>query len=209
MLESFSISNFVNDFSCNCRKVQKKIFKKNTIITTYMQNRSQFCILVNGSADLIRYNLNGIKTIVEHFVTNDLFGEIFYTINLNNELFVLAKEDCTVLFFDYSDVHTKCKKDCKFHATLSSYLPELILNKVIDLNLRIEVLTKRTIREKILFYFDSLSTRTLSKSFILPFSLTDLADYLSIDRSAMMREMKVLKEDGFIKKNKNKITLLY
>ena len=57
MLEGFTISDFVKDFSCNCRKVQQKSFKKNTVITTYMQNRSQFCILVSGSADLIRYKL--------------------------------------------------------------------------------------------------------------------------------------------------------
>ena len=47
------------------------------------------------------------------------------------------------------------------------------------------------------------------KSFILPFSLTDLADYLSVDRSAMMRELKLLRDEGFIEKNGNKITLKY
>lgn len=54
-----------------------------------------------------------------------------------------------------------------------------------------------------------LSTRKLSKTFTLPFSLTDLADFLSIDRSAMMRELKLLREDGFIEKSGNRITLLY
>ena len=54
-----------------------------------------------------------------------------------------------------------------------------------------------------------LSTRNLNKTFSLPFSLTDLADYLSVDRSAMMRELKLLKEDGFIKKNGKRITLVY
>lgn len=81
--------------------------------------------------------------------------------------------------------------------------------KVTNLNMRIELLTKRSIRDKILGYFTMLSTRNLSKSFSLPFSLTDLADYLSVDRSAMMRELKLLKEDGFIEKNGNKITLIY
>lgn len=92
---------------------------------------------------------------------------------------------------------------------MSEYLPELILNKVTDLNTRIELLTKRSIRDKLLGYFSLLSTKNLSKTFSLPFSLTDLADYLSIDRSAMMREMKGLKEEGFIEKNGHKITLLY
>ena len=74
--------------------------------------------------------------------------------------------------------------------------------------MRIELLSKRSIREKILSYFNLLSIQKYSKSFTLPFSLTDLADYLCVDRSAMMREMKLLKEEGFIEKIGNKITLL-
>ena len=77
------------------------------------------------------------------------------------------------------------------------------------LNLRIELLTKRTIRNKILTYFDILSNHSLKKTFTIPFSYTDLADFLSIDRSAMMRELKLLCDEGLIEKNSNKITLLY
>lgn len=209
MINYFDLDSFIKDFSKCCTKVHKKSFPKNTVITTYIQKRNLLCILLSGSADLIRYNLNGNKTIVEHFVNHDIFGEIFYTVTLNNELCVVAKEDCEVLFFHYDEIYKKCNNRCKFHTTLSSCLPELILNKITDLNLRIELLTKRTIREKILFYFNTLSARSFSKTFSLPFSLTDLADYLSIDRSAMMREMKNLKDEGFIKKNNKKITLLY
>ena len=77
------------------------------------------------------------------------------------------------------------------------------------LNTRIELLTKRSIRDKLIGYFTLISSKNLNKSFTLPFSLTDLADYLNVDRSAMMREMKSLKEEGFIEKNGNRITLLY
>ena len=77
------------------------------------------------------------------------------------------------------------------------------------LNTRIELLTKRSIRDKLIGYFTLISSKNLNKSFTLPFSLTDLADYISVDRSAMMREMKSLKEEGFIEKNGNRITLLY
>ena len=68
---------------------------------------------------------------------------------------------------------------------------------------------QRNIREKILTYFDMLSKRSVRKSFTLPYSYTDLADYLSIDRSAMMRELKLLIDEGFVKKSGSKITLLY
>ncbi len=204
----FNISEFIQNFSNSCIKVQTKYFEKGEIITTYLVNRNQVCILVDGSADLIRYDFKGNKNIIEHFATNDIFGEIFYQINTNNELFVLAKKKCEVLFFSY-DNFIKCKNNCKFHETLISNLPNLMLTKVVTLNTRIELLSKRSIREKLLGYFTILSNQYLSKNIILPHSFTDLADYLNVDRSAMMRELKILKEDGFIKKNGNKLTLLY
>ena len=200
MNTNFDIENFILDFSNSCQKRQKKVFGKNEVVTTYIKNRNQLCILLDGNADLVRYDLNGNRTIVEHFSKNALFGEVFYTITTNNELLVEAKSNCTVLFYIYDDIFHKCRNNCKFHQTLSENLPQLILNKVTDLNMRIELLTKRSTRDKLLGYFSLLSTRKLSASFELPFSLTDLADYLSVDRSAMMRELKLLKEDGFIEK---------
>ena len=209
MIANFNIDNFVHDFEHSYQKVQKKIFGKGETITSYIEKRNQFCILLSGNADLVRYDLNGNKTIVEHFSKNNIFGEVFYTVTTNNELLVEARETCEVLFFIYDDIYKKCRTNCKFHQILTEYLPELILSKVTDLNMRIELLTKRSIRDKLLGYFSILSTRKLSTSFELPFSLTDLADYLSVDRSAMMRELKLLKDDGFILKTGNKIKLIY
>lgn len=206
---SFNIEKFIQAFSSNCNRGQKKSFVRNEVITTYIEKRNQFCILIEGNANLVRYDLNGNRTIVEHFSKNDIFGEVFYNVTTNNELLVEAKENCIVLFYIYDDIHNKCKNTCKFHQTLSENLPELILSKVTDLNMRIELLTKRSIRDKLIGYFSLLSTQNLNKSFKLPFSLTDLADYLSVDRSAMMREMKSLKEEGFIEKIGNRITLMY
>lgn len=206
---NFNIDNFIKNFEHNCNKVTKKIFNKNELITSYIKNRNQFCILIHGNADLVRYDLNGNRTIIEHFSKNDIFGEVFYSVTTNNELLVEAREKCEVLIYIYDDIHNKCRSNCKFHQELSENLPELILGKVTKLNTRVELLTKRSTRDKLLGYFSLLSTRTLSKTLFLPFSLTDLADYLSVDRSAMMRELKLLKDDGFIEKNGNTITLLY
>lgn len=208
MKNDLEISKFLNEFSHECVKAQVKDFQKGEIITTYLVNRNQFCFLIDGSADLIRYESNGTQSIIEHFSNNDLFGEIFYSLTTNNELFVLAKKNCKVLFFPYEYFNKKCKKNCKFHETIISFLPDLILQKSIGLNTRIEVLSQRTIRDKLLKYFNIMSARSLNKTFYLPFSLTDLADYLSIDRSAMMRELKAIQEDKIIDKEKNKITLL-
>lgn len=203
------VSDLVQDISDNCLRMQKKIFTKGQIITTYMEKRKQICILLSGKADLIRYDLKGNKDIIERFYSNDIFGEAFYPVNINNELFVEATENCEVLLFLYDDIRVKCRNHCKFHTTLVSNLFELTLKRTIHQNTRIEILSKRTIREKLLSYFSILSGKGFNKTIILPFSLTNLADYLSVDRSAMMRELKSLVDEGFIIKDGNKIKLLF
>ena len=203
------VSNLVQNISDNCLRMQKKTFTKGQIITTYMEKRKQICILLSGKADLIRYDLKGNKDIIERFHSNDIFGEAFYPVNINNELFVLAAENCEVLLFLYDDIRIKCRNNCKFHTTLVSNLFELTLNRAMNQNTRIEILSKRTIREKLLSYFSILSGKEFNKTITLPFSLTSLADYLSVDRSAMMRELKSLTSEGFISKQGNKIKLLF
>ena len=209
MITDFDVSIFFKAFDTKCSKVSKRRFTRGETITTYVEKRNQMCILLFGEADLIRYDFNGNKTIIGQFSNNDIFGEAFYPANTNNELFVLAKKDCEVLFFIYDDVMTKCKSNCSFHEELTSKLQLLIMKRIISLNTRVELLTKKNIRDKLLSYFNLLSSKKLSKTITLPLSLTDLADYLSVDRSAMMRELSHLKDEGFIEKNGHKIKLLY
>lgn len=183
--------------------IKIKKIDKNSTITNYIAKRNQIYILTNGEAMLIRYDTNGNKTIIEHFTEGNIFGEMFYSVNTSNELTVIAKKNCKVIYFNYSDLIENNNLE------LLNILISILSNKATNTNDRIEVLTKRTIREKLLAYFSSISSKYHSKSFTLPMCYSDLADYLSIDRSAMMREIKNLTTEGFIKKNKKKITLLY
>lgn len=200
---------FIENFKNTCNKVQVKKFVKGETVTTYIEKRNQICIIASGEVDLIRYDFNGNKTIIGHFVDNDIFGEVFYPANTNNELFAVARKNSEILFYNYDALSTKCKRNCEFHKELTNNLSQLFLDKIVELNLRIELLTKRNTRGKILSYFEILSKGTLRRAFTLPYSYTDLADFLSVDRSAMMRELKLLIDEGFIKKHGNRITLLY
>lgn len=209
MQSDIEISNFLKSIETRCIKTTKRSFYKGETITTYLEKRNQLCILLTGEADLIRYDFNGNKTIIGQFSDNSIFGEALYPANTNNELFVLAKTNCEVLFFSYDNLWIKCRQNCPFHKDFSEQINKLIISQVVELNTRIELLTKKNIRDKLLSYFDIISRNRLSKKFTLPFTLTDLADYLSVDRSAMMRELSHLKEEGFIDKKGKKITLLY
>lgn len=207
MKEEFNTEVFLEKFVSKCQCVQRKHFRKNQEITTYIQKRNQICILLSGEADLVRYDLNGGRVIIEHYMQNDVFGEAFSTVTENNEFSVEAKKNCDVLFFTYDIMFEKCKDDCKFHQEMTENMQKLIIDKIVKLNTRIEVLTQRTTREKLMGYFSILSTKNKSKEITVPFSLTDLADYLSVDRSAMMREIKNLKDEGIIEKDGNSFKL--
>ena len=209
MNTDFDILNFFKGLHIKCCKVSYQAFTRGETISTYIEKRNQVYILLSGEADLVRYDFNGNKTIIGHFIEGDILGEIFYPANTNNELFVTAKKDCNVLSFIYDDIITKCKSHCTFHEEFYSKIQILIMKQIINLNTRIELLTQKNTRDKLLSYFNIISSRELCKTFSIPFSFTDLADYLSVDRSAMMREISHLQNDGIIKKNRNKITLLY
>ncbi len=152
--------------------------------------------------------LIGNRIVTERFTENSIFGEIFYDINTNSEFIVEAKEKCSVLLFSFDDINVKCKSNCPFHKVLVSSMPNLIIDKIVDLTSRVDLLSRRSTRDKLLGYFEMLSKK-YGRSFTLPFTITELANYLSVDRSSMTRELSYLKKEKFIKQDRNKVTLLF
>lgn len=192
----------------NCLGCRKVSYKRERTIVSNLINTNLVCIVLKGSVNLIRYDYNGNRTILEELGENDIFGEIF-SANLSNDISVMAKTDCEIMFLDYQSIITRCKKNCPFHDKFIENMLNLISKKIIEKNERIDILTQRSIRDKLLSYFEKMSRQKISKSFTLLSSYTDLADYLSIDRSAMMREIKKLKDEGFIETKGKKVTMLY
>ncbi|MBR3281040.1 MAG: Crp/Fnr family transcriptional regulator [Clostridia bacterium] len=193
-----------------CHQFVKKDFAKGETITSYIEKRKQIFIMLSGEAALIRYDEKGNKDIVDFFREGSVFGEAFYNVYLNSELSVVATKKCSCLSIMYDDIVRKCDPRCKYHEELTSTLINLLFENTTHLNSRIEVISKRTIREKLHIYLETLSIESYSNKVTIPFSLTDLADFLSVNRSAMMRELKALEDDRIIQKvGKNTYRLLY
>ena len=183
----------------NAKKIK---YNKDGIIATNINNIDTIGIVLNGKINIIRYDYNGKKTIISTLNSNDIFGKYFNKSN-NTELYAIAKENSEILFIEYDKIISSK------NTTLISNMVTILSNTVTSLNERIELLTKKTIREKLLDYFLSVQNKKISKSFDLDMTYTDLADYLSVDRTALMRELKNLKEDELIKTNNRRITLLF
>ena len=188
-----------------CFDGKKITYKKDRTILSNVINSNLLGIMISGVASLVRYDYKGNRSIIENLERNSVFGKTFSY--LDNEVSVIAVTDCEVLLLDYTSLMNRCRKNCLCHNLLIDNIFDLLSQKIIDLNERLEVLSKRSTRDKLLTYLNLVSKKKGRKSFYLPLTYTELADYLSVDRSAMMREVKNLKDDGFISSNGKKLTI--
>lgn len=202
-----NISNTELSKLFSCIDAKKSNFKKDTVIISNMANTNTLGIIISGSAILIRVDYNGSKSIIEILKQGDVFESRMFNLN-NNELSIISLEDTEVIFLDYDKVINCCSKSCPYHRQFIDNLLKIIVSKLNFTYERIQILTKKTIREKILEYFKFISYKKNSKRFRLPMNYSVLANYLAVDRSALMRELKNLKDDHIIETNGKIITLL-
>lgn len=192
-----------------CLAARESEFTSGDTISRFGGERKYVGILACGSASTIRYELNGSRTILERLGPQDIFGEVLSFQNTRHEsVSVVCDQDCRVLFFDYDHIIRPCSRVCPCHQQLIQNMLQIISEKAILLGERVEVLSKRSIREKLACYFLHLAEKAGSEEAIIPFTMVDLADYLSVDRSAMTRELKKMKEEGNIALERRKVTLL-
>ena len=182
-------------------------FDKNEEILKKIKNRNFIGIILEGIIQIIKTDYNSNRTIIEELSDNDIFGSKISSLS-NNEYTITTKDKTNIIIIDYEQL-IKSNNTNNYYNKFIKNLLEIIINSINDKNNRIEILTKKTIRNKLLEYFKIVSTKNKSKNIYLPFTFTDLADYLAIDRSAMTRELKYLKEEGFIEIKNKRITLLY
>ena len=120
---------------------------------------------------------------------------------------VVAEGDSKVMFIKYGQITKRCENACEHHSRLVSNMFGLIAKKTLSLSQRIEILSKKTTREKLMYYFRIIS-KSNGKEFDLPMSLTRLSAYICADRSAMTRELSRMQADGLISLNKRKVKIL-
>lgn len=182
-------------------------YKKNTVMLSGI-NESIIGIILEGTAQIIRTDYNGNRTIIEELEEGVAFGTTISSLT-SDECQIIAKKDTKALIIDYDAIISFENINFPYYNQFIKNLLEITTKVIDEKNDRIEILTKKSIRDKLLEYFNIYSKKHGSRIIYLPFSFTDLSDYLAVDRSAMSRELKNLKEEGFIESKGRKITLLY
>jgi len=182
-------------------------FKPNCQILTSVKLDNMIGIVLSGYMQIIRTDYNGNRTIIEELTENDVFGTTISS--LTDECEIITKEETKIVIIDFNNILNDVENNLSYYKQFIKNLLEIYTDKINTKNERIEILTKKTIRDKLLEYFKIVSKRNNSKKIYLTMTYIELADYLAVDRSAMTRELKNLSEEGFIKREEKKITLLY
>lgn len=165
-------------------------------------------IVLSGQVQIVKEDFYGNKNIVASVETGQLFGEAFACADIKTmPVSVFAVEDCEIMLIDYRRIITTCPHNCSFHSKLIYNMLRIVANKNIMLSQKIEFISKRTTKEKLLAYLSSEAKKAGSKSFTIPYNRQELADYLSVDRSAMSAELCKLRDKGILEFDKNKFIL--
>lgn len=181
-------------------------FKKNMNISKNLKDNI-IGIISEGNAKIVHTDYNGNTLVFEELFEGSIFGSNLSFL-YNEEYEIIASSDVKITIFDYDFIIKTESSSIYFNKFLKNLL--LILNdKIVEKNDRLQIISKKTIRDRLLEYFSVQSKKHGSSIIYLPFSYSELADYLSVDRSAMHRELKNLKEEEFIEVKGKKIILLY
>ena len=182
-------------------------YNKNTNITNTVIDPNTICLVIKGSVKIVRNNENGSSNIFDIVLDNQLFGSTIYNLN-DADYDIVTLEESEIIIINYNDIIKYSGKN-KFYTDFIKNLYIICNDKIKLLNERLNIVGKKSIRNKILEYFNLSFKKNNSRNIYINYSYQELADYLCTDRTAMSRELKNLKDEGFIKVTGKRITLLY
>lgn len=189
----------------DCIKPSEYVFAKGEEIMRLDEENNMAGIIISGRAYLVTTTFDGVRTIADHYEPGCFFGKGFSLCTDLDPYIIRAASSCRVYIMEYNKLMHCCDNRCEKHVRL---IDSLIMSSMHHAQLHIEVLSRRTIRGKLLTLFRQMSKEKGSRTFELPLSLSDLADYISVDRSAMMRELKKLNDEKLIVSHARKVSIL-
>ena len=156
-------------------------------------------VVLSGAVQIMREDYYGNRSVLAMLEPRDLFGEVFACAGVETlPVSVLAVQDSRVLLLDCKRVLTVCSNACPFHNQLVKNLLQVTARKNMMLNQKIQIMSKKTTREKLLAYLSEQAKNKGSAEFSIPLDRQGLADYLGVERSAMSAELSKLRRDGIL-----------
>ena len=192
-----------------CLQARERRYAKGEVICRAGETISELGVVASGSINVMVNYYWGGSSIFGHFEAGQVFGETYAALPERELLVdVVAAEDCNILFLNLNKLLTTCQKGCAWHHQIIRNLIRLSAEKNLSLSTRMMQTAPKTIRERLSLYLSEQAQRHRGNHFTIPYSRQQLADYLSVDRSALSNELSKMQQDGLIRFHRNEFTLL-
>ena len=189
----------------------------NATIKTYTPNEaiirqgdmiSKIYTILDGEVNIEKDSYWGRRIIIQKLYEYNNIALCLAGSNGNEStISATTAKKSTVLIMNFSKCTTMCTNACHHHSALIQNMFKILSKENIELIEKIENISQKSIRDKLLTYLSNESIKNRSSVFEINFNRQELADYLNIDRSAMSFEMSKLKNEGIINYKKNKFAL--
>ncbi len=191
-----------------CMKAQTKRYEKKEYIRHSGDRLDTIGLVTDGMVHEVQEDFWGRRTIVTTITAGELFGEaITYANNKVLPVALYAARPTEVLHINYRQLITTCSAACSFHTQLIQNMLTILAEKNLQLTEKMAVLNRRTTREKLLLYLSSQARSAGTNRFTIPYNRQELADFLSVERSAMSTELSKLRRAGIIDYNRSDFVL--
>lgn len=166
-------------------------------------------IVLSGKAEIIKENLLGNKAILNFLEPSQIFGEVIVCTEKKRSIVsVVATESTEVLHINFDKIINRCCNNCNYHTRLISNMMRVIAEKNIALNIKMDYLLIKNMREKLATFLFAKYKENNSLSFNINLNRNELSDYLNVSRASMCRELSRMKEEGIIDYYKNGFKIL-
>ena len=191
-----------------CFNARIRNFEEGEMIIRQGDRITNIYLILEGAVNIEKDSYWGRRIIITQLSVNDNIALAFVASkNIESNIDAVAAQNTRVLVLSYEKCTSMCQNACTRHKVLINNLFDILSKENIELIQKIENVSQKTIRDKLLTYLSNEARKRKSNSFEIPFNRQDLADYLNIDRSAMSFELSKLQKEGLIKYNKNKFVL--
>lgn len=192
----------------SCLQAHLRTYGKGEYVCRQGEVPRNLMILLDGTLHIQREDYWGNLSIIQRIDEGEMFGEVYAAPDsgpLLND--VVAVEESVVAFFDVQRILTVCSSACEFHTRVIQNLFFAISSKNRSLMQKLGHMEKRTTREKLISYLSEEAEKQGSGSFSIPFNRQQMADFLSVDRSAMSKELCKMRDEGLLSFEKNRFVL--
>lgn len=197
------------DTMLGCLQASLHTYQKGEYVFRQEEHLNHIAILAEGNLHVQNDDYWGHHSIVNVINVGEMFGEAYAAPDsgaLLND--VVAAKDSAAIFFDVCRILTVCPSACKFHSMVVQNLFFAVSEQNRKLVQKLGHMSNRSTREKLMSYLSAEAKKQKNFMITIPFNRQQLADYLSVDRSAMSNELCKMRDEGLLTFEKNKFSLI-